>query len=71
MFGKNPIYENSSIINDIYQSIISEEIQKRKNINEAILTYEKIGFHRVGIIPKGFLLKNGNYEDIIIYYIEL
>ncbi len=71
MFGKNPIYANSSIINDIYQSIISEEIQKRKNINEAILTYEKIGFHRVGSISKGYLLKNGNYEDIIIYYIEL
>jgi ribosomal protein S18 acetylase RimI-like enzyme len=37
----------------------------------AIHLYEKIGFHRVGIIPKGFLLDNGNYVDIIIYYIEL
>jgi len=37
----------------------------------AIHLYEKIGFHKVGVIPKGFLLKNGNYEDIIIYYIEL
>ncbi|KMT22485.1 GNAT family N-acetyltransferase [Clostridium cylindrosporum] len=37
----------------------------------AIHLYEKIGFHRVGVIPKGYLLGNGEYEDIIIYYIEL
>lgn len=37
----------------------------------AIHLYEKIGFQRLGIIPKGFLLKNGEYEDIILYYIEL
>jgi len=40
------------------------------NVN-AIHLYEKIGFHKVGIIPKGFLLGNGNYTDIIVYYIEL
>lgn len=40
------------------------------NLN-AIKLYEKIGFHKVGIIPKGFLLGNGNYTDIIVYYIEL
>lgn len=37
----------------------------------AIHLYEKIGFHKVGIIPKGFLLGDGNYTDIIVYYIEL
>jgi ribosomal protein S18 acetylase RimI-like enzyme len=37
----------------------------------AIHLYEKIGFHRVGVIPNGYLLGNGNYEDIIIYYIKL
>lgn len=37
----------------------------------AIYLYEKIGFHRLGIIPNGFLLKNGKYEDIILYYINL
>jgi len=40
------------------------------NVN-AIHLYEKIGFHRVGIIPNGYMLDNGNYEDIIVYYIEL
>lgn len=37
----------------------------------AIHLYEQIGFHRVGIIPKGYLLGDGKYEDIMIYYIEL
>jgi len=37
----------------------------------AIHLYEKIGFHKLGVIPKGYLLGNGNYEDIILYYIEL
>lgn len=33
--------------------------------------YERIGFHQLGIIPGGFLLKNGTYEDICPYYIEV
>jgi len=32
--------------------------------------YEKIGFQRLGTVPKGFLMKNGQYEDIVLYYIE-
>ena len=37
----------------------------------AIHLYEQIGFHKVGVIKNGYLLGNGNYEDIISYYIEL
>lgn len=33
--------------------------------------YEKLGFTQLGIIPKGFLMKNGSYEDIVLYYISL
>lgn len=33
--------------------------------------YEKLGFVYLGTIPKGFLLKNGKYEDICLYYFEL
>ncbi len=33
--------------------------------------YERIGFKQLGVIPKGFKLKNGEYEDICPYYIEL
>ncbi len=33
--------------------------------------YEKIGFKQLGIIHKGFRMKDGHYEDICPYYIEL
>lgn len=33
--------------------------------------YERLGFKQLGIIPKGFLMKDGHYEDICPYYIEL
>lgn len=33
--------------------------------------YEKLGFVPLGVIPKGFRLKNGDYEDIVPYYHEL
>ncbi len=42
------------------------------SINQtAIHLYEKIGFTRLGVIPKGFLLGDGSYSDIILYFIEL
>jgi len=33
--------------------------------------YEKLGFVRLGIIPGGFLMKDGTYEDIVLYYYQL
>ena len=37
----------------------------------ALKLYKKLGFTQLGRIPKGFLLKDGTYEDIIPHYIEL
>lgn len=37
----------------------------------AIHLYEKLGFTRIGVIPNGFLLGDGSYSDIILYFIEL
>ncbi|MDY0236462.1 MAG: GNAT family N-acetyltransferase [Gudongella sp.] len=37
----------------------------------ALHLYEKLGFKQLGIIPGGFLMKNGHYEDIVPHYIEL
>ncbi len=37
----------------------------------AIRLYEKIGFSRLGVIPEGFLLGDGSYSDIVLYYIQL
>ncbi|TCT16121.1 L-amino acid N-acyltransferase YncA [Natranaerovirga pectinivora] len=39
-----------------------------KNNKAAICLYKKLGFSRLGTIPQGFLLKDGSYEDIILYY---
>jgi hypothetical protein len=36
----------------------------------AIHLYECLGFHRLGVIPKGFRMKDGHYEDIILHYRE-
>ena len=33
--------------------------------------YEKLGFIQLGTIEKGFLMKDGSYEDICPYYREL
>ena len=37
----------------------------------ALKLYDKLGFVRLGTIPKGFLMKDGTYEDIIPFYCEL
>lgn len=37
----------------------------------AIHLYERLGFTKLGKIPCGFLLPNGNYEDIFLFYYEL
>ena len=33
--------------------------------------YERLGFVPLGIIPKGFRMKDGSFEDICPYYIRL
>lgn len=30
--------------------------------------YERLGFHQLGTIPKGFRMKDGHFEDICPYY---
>ena len=30
--------------------------------------YEHLGFNLLGIIPEGFLMKDGHYENICVYY---
>ena len=37
----------------------------------SVALYEKLGFVKLGVIPKGFLMKDGIYEDIIPHYIKL
>lgn len=42
----------------------------RTNIHARHL-YERLGFVQLGVIPKGFRMKDGHYEDICPYYHEL
>lgn len=37
----------------------------------ALHLYKRLGFTQLGIIPKGFLMKDGHYEDIVLHYISL
>lgn len=37
----------------------------------ALALYKKLGFTQLGVIPGGFRLDGGSYEDIIPHYIEL
>jgi len=39
-----------------------------KTNTHAVHLYERNGFTQVGVIPGGYLLKNGAYEDIIIFF---
>lgn len=37
----------------------------------ALHLYERLGFHRLGVIPQGFRMDDGHYEDIVPHYITL
>lgn len=37
----------------------------------ALRLYKKLGFVKLGIIPNGFLMKDGSYEDIVPHYLVL
>lgn len=37
----------------------------------ALRLYEKLGFQKLGVIPDGFRMPSGGYEDIIPHYIVL
>lgn len=39
-----------------------------KTNERAIRLYESLGFVLIGTIPKGFFMKDGTYEDILLFY---
>ena len=69
----------------IGEKLVRDCIQKAKDIGFRILQfnavvetniharhlYERIGFSQLGVIPKWFRMKDGHYENICPYYIEL
>ena len=42
-----------------------------KSNKPALALYKKLGFVQLGVIPNGFLMKDGSVEDIITHYIAL
>lgn len=42
-----------------------------KSNTAALTLYGKLGFVRLGEIPRGFLRKDGIYDDIVLFYYDL
>jgi ribosomal protein S18 acetylase RimI-like enzyme len=59
-YEEKDIKEMTAIWNEVVES----------NIHARHL-YERIGFTQLGVIPNGFRMKDGHYENICPYYIEL
>ncbi len=69
----------------IGEKLVKDCMQKAKDIGFKILQfnavvetniharhlYERIGFQQLGVIPKGFRMKDEHFENICPYYIEL
>lgn len=47
-----------------FNAVVASNLRARR-------LYERLGFIPLGVIPRGFRLKDGRYEDICPYYIEL
>lgn len=71
--------------NHIGEALVKHCMKKAKEIGFKILQfnavvrtntpalelYKKLGFTQLGLIPDGFLMKNGDYEGIIPHYCQL
>lgn len=68
--------------NHIGETLVKHSLDMAKSLNFKIMQfnavvksnmtalhlYEKLGFIQLGTIPNGFLLKNGTYDDIVLWY---
>lgn len=69
----------------IGEKLVTDSIEQSKRLGFLILQfnavvetnasarhlYERLGFKQLGVIPKGFRMKDGTYENICPYYMEL
>ena len=47
-----------------FNAVVDSNVQARH-------LYERLGFTELGTVPNGFRMKDGHFEDIHIYYIEV
>ena len=47
-----------------FNAVVESNIHARR-------LYERLGFHQLGTIPHGFRMKDGHFENICPYYVEL
>ena len=47
-----------------FNAVVEKNVRARR-------LYERLGFRQLGTIPGGFRMKDGHYENICPYYIEL
>lgn len=71
--------------NKIGEKLVLHSMKKAKELNYRILQfnavvasnqsaihlYEKIGFNKIGVVPQSYKTISGQYEDLILYYINL
>lgn len=68
--GEKLVTDSIAICKDKGFRILQFNAVVASNIHARHL-YERIGFHSLGVIEKGFKMKDGHYEDICPYYIEI
>ena len=75
----------SSVVTIIGEKLVLDSMRKGKELGFGILQfnavvesntharhlYERLGFTQLGTIPNGFRMKDGHFENICPYYIEL
>lgn len=68
--GEKLVLDCMNIAKELKFSILQFNAVVETNMHARHL-YERLGFHQLGIIPKGFRMKDGHFENICPYYIEL
>lgn len=68
--GKKLVLHSIETARNLEFKILQFNAVVNSNIT-AIKLYEKLGFHKIGVVPGGFLNKDNIYEDITLFYYEL
>ena len=68
--GEKLVLDCISVAKEINFKILQFNAVVESNIG-ALKLYEKLGFIKLGVIPNGFAMKSGKFENIIPHYLIL